>query len=134
MQELVQILLLVVDQCFVNDIGDKLFLENNQGVQVSHLVKSVKEDGPGRLKHFDQDVVVDVGDKVGHFVMCEVESMELSLQTGTEPPELLLVLHRDAPGEGQGVLDLLKLEHERKYFIVVVHHLFCEDCRQWSQV
>lgn len=97
-------------------------------------MKPVKEDGPSRFEHLNQDVVVDVGHEVGHFVMGQVESVELSSETCIESSELLLILHGDTPGERQGVLNLLKLQHERENFVVVVHNLLREDRRQRCQV
>ena len=60
-------------------------------------MKPIQEDGPGRLKDFDKDVVVDIGDKVGHLMVRTVELVELSSQAGIKSPELLLILHCDAP-------------------------------------
>ena len=61
-------------------------------------MQSIQEDGPGRLEHFDEDVVVDIGDKVGHLMVRQVKAVELRLKVGAQPPELLLVAHGIAPG------------------------------------
>ena len=54
-------------------------------------MQSIQEDGPGRLEHLDEDVVVDVGDEVRHFVVGQVESVEFCKQVRTQAAELLLV-------------------------------------------
>ena len=61
-------------------------------------MQSIQEDGPGRLKHLDEDVVVDIGDKVGHLMVSQVKAVKLRLKIGAQPPELLLVAHGIAPG------------------------------------
>ena len=61
-------------------------------------MQSIQEDGPGRLKHLDEDVVVDIGDKVGHLMVSQVKAVELRLKIGAQPSELLLIAHGIAPG------------------------------------
>ena len=77
---------------------------------------------------------MDVGHKVGHLVVRQVEAMELGKQVGTQPSELLLVGHGDAPAQREHVLDLLQLEHEREDLVVIGHDFWGEDRGQRRQV
>ena len=60
-------------------------------------METIKEDSPSRLKHFDEDVIVDVGDEVSHLVMGQIEAVEFGLQISTQSAELLLIRHGHAP-------------------------------------
>lgn len=40
-------------------------------------MQPVEEDSPGRLEHFDKDVVVDVRHEVSHLVVRQIEAMKL---------------------------------------------------------
>ena len=60
-------------------------------------METIKEDSPSRLQHLDKDVIVDVGDEMGHLVMSEIEAMEFGLQVSTQSTELLLIRHGHAP-------------------------------------
>ena len=91
LEQLVQLLLLVGKQSFVNDIRNEFFLQNDQRVEITNLVEAIKENCPGRLQHLDQDVIVDVGHEMGHLVMSQIEAMELGLQVSAKPTELLLI-------------------------------------------
>ena len=97
-------------------------------------MKPSQKDRPSWLKHLNEDVVVYIRYEVRHFVVGQVEPVELSLQVGAQTTELLLVWHGNTPGEGEGVLDFFEFEHEREDLVVVVHHLFSEDRRQRSQI
>ena len=77
---------------------------------------------------------MDVGHKVSHLVMRQVEAMELGKQVRAQPAELLLVGHGDAPAQREHVLDLLQLEHERKDLVVIGHDFRGENRRQRRQV
>ena len=61
-------------------------------------MQPIQEDGPGGLEHLNEDVVVDIGDKVGHLMVSQIKAVELGLEVGAQPPELLLVAHGIAPG------------------------------------
>ena len=61
-------------------------------------MQSIQEDGPGGLEHLNENIVVDIGDKVGHLMVGQVKAVELRLKVGAQPPELLLVAHGIAPG------------------------------------
>ena len=61
-------------------------------------MQSIQEDGPGGLEHLNENIVVDIGDKVGHLMVSQVKAVELRLKIGAQPPELLLVAHGIAPG------------------------------------
>ena len=60
-------------------------------------MQPIQEDSPCGFKHLNQDVVMNIADEVGHFMVSKVEPMELRLQVGVQPPELLLVIHGDSP-------------------------------------
>ena len=60
-------------------------------------METIKEDSPSRLQHLDKDVIVDVGDEMGHLVMSEIEAMEFGLQVSAQSTELLLIRHGHAP-------------------------------------
>ena len=72
---------------------------------------------------------MDVGYKVGHLVMRQVEAMELGKQVRAQPTELLLVGHGDTPAYREHVLDLLQLEHKREDLVVVGHDFWSENRR-----
>lgn len=79
LEQLVQLLLLVRKQSFVDDIRNEFFLQNDQRVEITNLVEAIKENCPGRLQHLDQDVIVDVRHEMGHLVMSQIEAMKFGL-------------------------------------------------------
>ena len=70
-------------------------------------MQSLKEYRPSRVKHLNQDVVMNIRNEMGHLMVSKVESVEFSLQLGAQSTELLLVRHCGAPRETERVLDLL---------------------------
>ena len=117
----------ITQQSLVNNVADELLLQDDEGVQVAHLVQTLQECAPGRLKHLDEDIVVDVADEVGHLVVRQVEPVELGLEAGAEPPKLLLVAHSDAPGGSEHVLNLLQFEHEGENLVIIAHDFLSEN-------
>lgn len=70
---------------------------------------------------------MDVGDEVRHLVVYQVESVELTLESGLQPPESLLVGHGYPPRLAERVLDLLEFQHEGEDSPVAAHDLLRED-------
>ena len=97
-------------------------------------MQAFQESTPSWLQNFDQNVVVDVWDEMCHLVVGKIEPVELRLEGGAQAPELLLIWHSHAPGDGKHVLDLFQLEHEWEDFIVVTHHFLSKNSRQWRQI
>lgn len=64
----------------------------------------------------------------------KVEPVELVLDGALYLAELFLVAHVDAPGYTQVVLHFLELPKERKYFEIVLNHVFGEDGREGCHV
>lgn len=51
LEHLEQVFLLLRKQRSIQDILDKLLLQNNELIHVAHLFETLYEDGPGRLQH-----------------------------------------------------------------------------------
>ena len=103
-----------------------LLLYVDKVVQVRDGLQVILVNLPATLKHFDHDVVVDVGDEVSHFLVRQVEPVEPVLHT-FDLDELVVVSDAQTPRLRQLVLHSLELPQEVVDLLEDQHHVVRED-------
>lgn len=81
LQDAVHLVVLVRQKGLVHDARHELLLDQDELVQVLSLLYLVLKYFPTRLQNLYHYVIVDVRNKMNHFVMAQIKFMELVFHT-----------------------------------------------------